>query len=665
VLDYQLTHGSLIKLVNHPKTVKLPVKATVSAKPIGTSLVPTLFPRERFDEAWELQLVLQELFAKVACDVNFLYEVCKDCIADGEDDEDWRDVIITALWKIWEAVRLEDDRDDNGQDVEMGLCRGDWMLHCEDDQSESVNDMNADNSKPMLKQVEFNAIATAGVSHSNIICDMHKHLLRTGIYSSLYTPSSSPVSARQKSTNTLAANQTIPHTMFPSLPPCGSLPTSDSITGFANLLSQAHALYGSSRIKYRTAVLMVVQHENVNIADERPIEYALWKQSVPCFRVEYREILERTWYPASDKTKSDINAEARNNDGSGSKHYGFDDEHRARYKNRARTLLFSPFAPLPAHPEYDHPSSTTQSSAQSEVFEISVIYYRSSLTAFELSPSFGFMIRLHLERSSAIKCPSALGQLAASKKVQLALSRPGALERFLTKDQASKLTNANVQMYDLGEGSAGRCALEGTASRVASREASEGDRIDLDRVVLKPLSTEGGSHNTFPPASDIRTVYEQNIKPFDLQGGYMLMEMIRSPTVAGGLISGNHIRREHQSGKGGQMQHDGRGQVGQERLGDGSSGLYIGPVVSELGVLGGVIYRRKQTNDAAASNNKTIASPQKMAEAEILRNDVHGTTLKCKPPDVKEMNVIKGSGCFSTPWLVDWDAYHKSMTGPQ
>jgi uncharacterized membrane protein YgcG len=423
---------------------------------------------------------------------------------------------------------------------------------------------------------------------------------------------------------------------------------------------------------------MVVQHENVNIADERPIEYALWDQDVPCFRVEYREVLERTWYPLKDQpyTNKDIK---RSDDA---------DEYRARYmKNRTRTLLFAPFAPLSAHPDV-HPSDIDPRQGQGEVFEISVIYYRSSLTAFELAPGSGFMIRLHLERSTAVKCPSVLGQLAASKKVQLALSKPGVLERFLPTDQADRLRQGNVKMYDLTEGSAGRAALEETIN-------GEG-QVDLDNVVLKPLSTEGGSHNIFPPASNISSFYEKNIQPFGAEGGYMLMEMIRSPAVPGVLISGNHIREQHiGSGSGRKGRGDGggeRGKARRERGGGGSGnggsrlwnsglwtgglwtgglwtgGLYVGPVVCELGVLGGVIYRRMQTQTQTKSNDSkpppalkdgSPGSSQSMLDAktEIIHNEVHGTTLKSKPPDVKEMNVIKGSGCFGTVWLVDWDEY--------
>lgn len=39
---------------------------------------------------------------------------------------------------------------------------------------------------------------------------------------------------------------------------------------------------------------MIVQHAMFNIADERPIEYALWDRDVSCYRCEWRDVLSQT-----------------------------------------------------------------------------------------------------------------------------------------------------------------------------------------------------------------------------------------------------------------------------------------------------------------------------------------------------------------------------------
>jgi len=49
IKDYQLTHGSLVKVVEYE------TESSVPARPIGTSILPTLFPRARYEEAIELQ----------------------------------------------------------------------------------------------------------------------------------------------------------------------------------------------------------------------------------------------------------------------------------------------------------------------------------------------------------------------------------------------------------------------------------------------------------------------------------------------------------------------------------------------------------------------------------------------------------------------------------
>lgn len=635
VHDYQLTHGSLIKLVDHPSIVHLPLQHTVLARPIGVSLLPTVWPRKRFDEAWDLQQLLQELFAKVACDVEFLYDVCKDCIADDDEQEEGSDGIITALWRVYEAVRDENVNGVGGvQDIEMGLCRGDWMLHVDHtDDSQQENPVkgttdNDDGEHPILKQVEFNAVATAGISHSNVVSDMHVHLQRTGIYSSLATgPKAQPLehhtSTPTNTTNSLSALPTNPY-----------LPSSNAIHGFAASLSHAHRLYGPPRSASasQTAVLMVVQHANVNIADERPIEYALWNMNVPCFRVEYRDVLERTWY-------------ANKSDGSSAAHA----------HTTGRDLIYSPFAAPPSHPSY-----TPQPHSAGNVYEISVIYLRSSLSAAELLPGTPAQTRFHLERASAIKCPSVLGQLAASKKVQLALSRPGVLEKFLSEEEAESLRRRNMRMWGLEKGSEGRKAIEAAEDhtvRESTAHISPTGRVKLQNTILKPVSAEGGGHNIFPlpTTSTIRDYYHEHIKPVGAQAGYMLMERINPPLVNGALIS--------------------------------QRGVHIGPVVQELGVLGGIIYQRGPQrwpqvpdisergdlgvrhdtlrhdalkHDALRNNipkTDMLSGDANKSNLNILHNEIHGTTLKSKPPSVNEMSVIKGFGCFDTPCLVEWGEY--------
>ena len=567
--------------------------------------------------------MLQELYAKVVADEKWLWEVLKDCIG-GENADRWSDGIVSGLWKVHEAVR--DDADGKGyvQDLELGLCRGDWMLGI--DKLEKENEQHEPEDcypgsgrrklkrKPTLKQVELNTIATAGVSHSNVVSDMHHHLLRTGIYHP-YNHTAPKGSAKGDRPSDFPSESTA----LPSLHPNQTLaPHNNGIAGFAKALTKAHHLYGRPRSQEasKTAVLMVVQHDNVNIADERPIEYALWDMGVPCFRCEYREVLQRTWF-ASDAAAT------------------------------GRELLFSPFKPSPSHPSFHLPSSRPL--PPNQVYEVSVVYLRSSLDISELSPGPGLGTRLHLERARAIKCPSVLGQLAACKLVQQHLSQLGVMERHIGGEKARTVRDRCMKMEGLDdETSRLRKLLDGCVAAPSqdigpkrhedTKEANSlGDARTrrhaaekaLAKYVLKPIGAEGGGHCIF--GSAIPRFYAEHIPPEGSQAGYVLMERIQPPVVRGALIS--------------------------------QRGYYVGNVVSELGILGSVLWMRNRNKHKDGHNVEPNAGRRKdETQVEIISNEALGWTLKSKGEDVPEMSVIKGYGCFDTPCLVDWDTYLERAT---
>ena len=70
IKDYQLTHGMLLKYGSDANSVH--------AVPIGVSLFPTLFPEFLFEEAKALQTVYNELYARIAEDEEWLFEVLKE-----------------------------------------------------------------------------------------------------------------------------------------------------------------------------------------------------------------------------------------------------------------------------------------------------------------------------------------------------------------------------------------------------------------------------------------------------------------------------------------------------------------------------------------------------------------------------------------------------------
>lgn len=208
---------------------------------------------------------------------------------------------------------------------------------------------------------------------------------------------------------------------------------------------------------------------------------------------------------------------------------------------------------------------------------------------------YGIACRLQLERSLAIKCPGILSHLSTFKKVQQALTIPGALSRFLSNNEAHAVAATFTNIYPFDRSDSG----------LKARELALDPATALNHV-LKP-SLEGGGHNVY--AGDI-PAYLASI-PEQEWSKYILMEMIEPPTgIKNILMTPN--------------------------------GLYGGPVKSELGIFGVCIWKRNETGKCT-----------------MLENTVAGWSLKTKAAHVDEMSVIKGYGAFDSPCLVDVETFDR------
>ncbi|KUJ15967.1 glutathione synthase [Mollisia scopiformis] len=359
VKDWQITHGSLLKLVRTED------EHTVLSQPVGCTLFPTLFPRNLFQEALSLQAIYNKLYAAVAEDEEWLYETLKDLIDV--------DPLANALWSIYQEVKREGVL----QNITLGIFRSDYMLH--NDAQDTSNGLG-------LKQVEFNTVSCAGGVHGNRISEMHRHLYRTGMY-------------QQHSDSTSGSPSTVPLDT-------SSLPRNSTLPMLVSGLKSAHDAYrpalsrGNSR---KTCIIFIVQPYNFNIADERPIEYALWDESIANFRVTWgHEVLSQTSLTPSGE------------------------------------LIYSP-------PE------------RSISYEVSVVYFRAGFEVHEFN-DIGHMARFQLEKSRAIKCPSLLSHLTTFKKVQQALALPNALDRFLNSEEAALVSKTFAPQYPLDTSAFGQHA---------------------------------------------------------------------------------------------------------------------------------------------------------------------------------------------------------------
>lgn len=272
------------------------------------------------------------------------------------------------------------------------------------------------------------------------------------------------------------------------------MPSSNNTQALVKVLQQAHLAYEPATCR-QICVLMIVQPHNFNIADERPIEYGLWDEGVRCYRCTWQEVLIRTQLEA-DRTLS-----FREND----------------------TML-----------------------------EVSAVYYRAGYEAKEYDAG-GRQTRLQLELSRAIKCPDVLTHMTTFKAVQAALTAPGAVERFLSADQAQRITETFVLNLRLDDLEAYRIAL---------------DPVEVTGYVLKP-NREGGGHGMY---GAYIPGYLSTL-PKAQHGNYILMALVRPPEQIGALLSWTEF--------------------------------YQGAVVSELGMIGTCLWER---NSSGIGISKLLAN---------------------------------------------------------
>lgn len=422
IRDFQINNGSLLKLVFSEK------EHTVLARPIGVSLFPSPFPESMFYDGLNLQPLFNELYANIAEDEEWLFETTKDLIKT--------DRLACALWNVHWAAKAKG----YAQDMTLGIFRSDYM----------ISGFSGSGKHSSLRQVEFNTYSVAGGSHAAKVARLHEYLASKEVYNRVWDNEAFPMEKSRMVTN-------------------------KTIEDLASVLKIAHLAYCQrpSLKERRKAILFVVQPNNVNVCDERPIEYTLWQSNppVPSYRIEFgSELLSRC-------------------------HLG-----------ENRELFFQP----------DHASSS-----KSEFVEISVAYMRAGYDPAEYSDE-GSAARLLLATSLAINCPSILCHIATFKKVQQALSSSRALSRFVTSDKAASRIKATfMPMYPLDQSTMGQ----------RGRQLAK-DPDAAARFILKP-SLEGGGHNVYGRAI---TEFLSNI-PEDQWSSFILMETIHTSPICNHLMS--------------------------------------------------------------------------------------------------------------------------------
>ena len=132
------------------------------------------------------------------------------------------------------------------------------MCHVKKDEPET---------RPVIKQVEFNTIASSFGGLSEKVSSLHRYLARTNLYVDI-----------------LDENFEIEN-----------LPPNDSILMIADGLAMAHQAYAASTPSNYTCILFIVQEPESNIFDQRHIEYCLFENyGIHSFRVSLQRVLDDT-----------------------------------------------------------------------------------------------------------------------------------------------------------------------------------------------------------------------------------------------------------------------------------------------------------------------------------------------------------------------------------
>lgn len=234
--------------------------------------------------------------------------------------------------------------------------------------------------------------------------------------------------------------------------------------------------------------------------------------------------------------------------------------------------------------------------------EIALVYFRAGYAPTDYpSGDTGaeWRARELLENSRATKAPSLGYHLAGTKKVQQALARPGAVERYFddSPDDAAALRECFAGLWSLGQDasdddlSAVRRVLEGQQAKFVLKPQREGGGYNFygDKMLEKlrahvSVDEDGG-----------RLVLDKTL------GEYILMERLFPPAQTSILLRGGVI--------------------------EGS-----GETVSELGCYGTIL---------VSFDGK-----------EVLHNEYAGFLLRTKFESVDEGGVASGFATLSSPYLV-------------
>lgn len=306
------------------------------AHTVPVTVYPTPFSRHGFENALSIQQAFNSLYHAVVSHPDLVI----DELVKSSGSED------TFTLKLVEIYRR--NLSHRTQRLTGGLFRSDYLV----DKARTSLDEGR-----QIKQVEFNTISVSFGALATKVSEMHRYFAEGA--------------------------KNLVH---------GEVPISPSLTKLVDGLAAMHKAYDAG--DQETVILMVAQPDEVNVVDQRLLEYELFnKYGIICVRATLEQISRKTTIGENNR------------------------------------LIFVPHGA-----------------------EISVVYYRSGYSPRDYPTDVEWISRERLERSHAIQCPSVLTQLAGTKKIQQLLTQPefiAKIEPHLSEEQMALIRKTFVKIWPL------------------------------------------------------------------------------------------------------------------------------------------------------------------------------------------------------------------------
>ncbi|CAL9729443.1 hypothetical protein MOUN0_G06942 [Monosporozyma unispora] len=323
-------------------------KATV-AKAAPTTVFPTPIPRQSFDQAKALQKPFNQLYAQIANSEWLIKET--EQLAKVDPD------FTGKLFNLYQKYTAK-----SKQPTKFGIFRSDYLI---EEKTKSV------------KQVEFNTVSVSFGGLSSKVGDLHSYLNVMGKYDNKGKP----------------------------FYQAGELHTSEShvfiVRGILNAMNIYQVdLESKKRERDEKIVLFVVEEDELNIYDQKIIEYNLLKiYGIISVRCTFKDI--KTQFEYSTDKKRLIHKKTNN--------------------------------------------------------EVGVVYFRTGYDVADYSDEAAWETRGFLEESYAIKAPDLSVQLAGTKKIQQLLTKDSILSTYIDDANVKKqLSNSFVKIYPLDDSPEGK-----------------------------------------------------------------------------------------------------------------------------------------------------------------------------------------------------------------